>query len=104
MKIVYIAYDGTEFSDQWECEDYEWRQLHSFDDIIFYDGKGNPLTDVLSEETYNNVAKVIVKTDEAVRILHDLADYTGFCCYESIDSVGTWTFKDGEFYKEEENA
>lgn len=101
MRTVYIANDGTMFDDEWKCMDYEWRMNHSFAGIIFYDKHDNIIrSDVFSEETYNSVEKIVVKNKEALKNLHELADYTGFCCYNMVEEPGTWTFKDGYFQKE----
>ena len=28
MKIIYEAFDGTQFDNEFECEDYEWKLNH----------------------------------------------------------------------------
>lgn len=93
MKAIYIADDGTKFDDEWDCEDYEWRQKHqSIEDVKIYDMFGNELPDILSEQTYNDAARIVVKTEEAVKVLHEVSDYMGFCLYDDITSPGVWVF------------
>ena len=97
MKILYIANDGTQFEDEWECTDYEWILAHPhLKEIKFLNAAGEPaLSDPLDDITYNNTETVIVPNEEALQELQDLADYAGFCEYKDIDSIGTWNHYDG---------
>lgn len=37
MKIIYVADDGTQFDNQFECENYEWKINHfNLDKILFF--------------------------------------------------------------------
>jgi hypothetical protein len=93
MRIIYIADDGTQFDDRFDCEDYEWKLNHPhLQDIHILDKDGNKLEDIFSNNTYNRSAKIIVVSAEAVKDLKDLADYTGYCNYEDINKVGEWEF------------
>jgi hypothetical protein len=38
----------------------------------------------------------VVTSDEAVKALHDLAEYTGYCWYMHIDKIGVWKFDEDE--------
>lgn len=93
MRVIYIADDGTTFDDEWDCKDYEFRQSLSLDDIEVYDENDNKLDDILSEIAYNSCTRVVVKTDKAVSDLHKIVTYTGFICYNDIDSPGIWNAK-----------
>ena len=96
MKIIYIADDGKQFDDEWECENYEFVIKHpSLKDICFYDENGNMLDDVLDQNTYEYAMKIIVPTDEAAKSLYELEKYAGFCAYRNIDSAGTWVWENG---------
>lgn len=93
MKIIYIADDGTQFDDETDCEDYEWKLYHPhLKDVRVFDKDGNEFTNIFEEDTYNYSEKVIVPTDEAAKELQDLADYTGYCYYSHINKAGTWIF------------
>ena len=96
MKVVYIADDGKEFDDEYACMDYEWKLSHFLDGIIFYDENGKLLTNPYADETYNKVNTIEVKNEEALKTLHEIADYNGFCLYYDIDSVGKWVFYRGK--------
>lgn len=93
MKIIYVADDGTQFDNQFECENYEWKINHfNLDKIHFFDKDNNELDDVFSEYTYINSNKIIVETIDAVKDLQDLGRIMGFCLYEYIDDMGEWEF------------
>lgn len=105
MRTIFIADDGTEFDDEWDCKDYEFRKSLDLEGIEIYDKYGTR-HDPLSEDGYNNAVKIIVKTERAVSDLNKIAKYTGFSLYEDVNSVGTWIFKEHddfhqEFVKEE---
>ena len=108
MKIIYEAFDGTQFDNEFDCEDYEWKLNHkeSLKDLIFYDKDEKVMTDSkLSEDVYSKVMKIEVLSNYGVQALKDIADYTGFCCYDVINSTGVWTWsKENEkFEKISEN-
>lgn len=93
MKIIYIADDGTQFDNEFDCEAYEWRLNHPhLKDIILLDKDGNRFEDAFSEEAYNYSEKIIITSYEALKDLQDLEDYTGYCCYADINEVGEWRF------------
>ena len=102
MKIIYIADDGTQFDNEWDCEAYEWRLNHPhLKDILIYDKDGNRFEDNFSEDAYNYSTKIVITNSDTLQAVQDLGSYTGYCAYESIDSIGEWIFdeKKGEFVK-----
>ena len=48
--------------------------------------------DILSEDVYNTVEFIVIKTEEILKDFRALVDYTGFCCYDDITEVGKWKF------------
>ena len=95
MKIIYEAFDGTQFDNEFECTDYEWKLNHkeSLKDLIFYDEDEKVMTDSkLSEDVYSKVMKIEVLSDYGVQALKDIADYTGFSCYNVVNEVGIWVW------------
>ena len=106
MRIVYIADDGTQFDNEYECEHYEWSLNHqNIYNIQMYDGAGSILVNFSSQDTYENADKIIVPDNAALEDLHELARLTGFCYYHQIESPGTWEFRmdgyDGRYIKTE---
>lgn len=104
MRVLYIADDGKEFDNEFECEHYEWLQKHPhLNEIKCYDKDDKLFEDIMADETYNYCQKVVVPTDECAKELSDLADYTGYYYYSHITEAGTWVFEekgtDGRFVK-----
>lgn len=93
MRIIYIADDGTQFNDEYDCKDYEWKLNHPhLKNVHIFDEDGNEFDDILSDEAYHYSAKIIVTSNEAVKDFQDLASYTRYCFYEHINKVGEWRF------------
>ena len=93
MKVIYIADDGKEFTDEYECLEYEWKLNHPYlKDVCCYDENNNKLDNILSEETYYMAEKVVVLNENVLKDFQELADYTGYCCYADINECGEWLF------------
>lgn len=91
MRVIYIADDGTQFDNEFECELHEWKFYHPHaQEVRIFDAEGNELKDVLEEETYHNSVKIVVPNEEALKDFQAFADYSGYCAYSDIDQVGTW--------------
>ena len=100
MRVVYIADDGREFDDKYDCEDYEWKLNHpGLNDILMYDGDGNKLDDILSYDTYGSVMKIIIPNEKSLKDLKEFGCYTGFCCYVDINEPGEWVWNYEIFVK-----
>lgn len=101
MKTIYEAFDGTQFDDEFTCTDYEWKKEHEqgLKDISFRNFQRQELIDKFSEDTYRSTYYIDITSEEGLRTLHKLADYTGYCSYEDPDSVGSWIWNEdkGEF-------
>ena len=99
MKIVYIADDGTEFNNEYDCRDYEWmlERKEVFDLIEFYDVDGNKIENIMTEDAYNIVWTIVVPTEEAAKAIVDLGNYQGFSAYLDICSAGTWEWHEDGF-------
>lgn len=98
MKVYYEANDGTIFTDESECLDHEFLQTIEDDLIylIFYDAEGGILRHPLNEAEYGLCQTIIALTPDAITALHKIADYTGFCEYSSVTSIGNWEWEEGK--------
>lgn len=106
MRTIYIADDGKEFSDKYDCKDYEFLLDHPcLNNIHFYDKDGKRLNEIISDDTYKNVIKIVVPDQEAVNALEELVEYIGYASYDDMSEPGTWVFeKDKEgFFKQPTN-
>ena len=102
MRVIYIADDGKEFDDEFDCEEYEWKLSHPhLNDVCFYDENNKLLNNVTSETTYKMSERIVVPNEKALKDLRELTFYSGFCCYESINDCGEWVFnrEKGKFIK-----
>lgn len=96
MKILYVADDGKEFYNEFECEDYEWKLHHPYlNHVIFYDKDNNKL-DPFKDGTYEKTEKVFVPDNDSLDDLLEYANYTGYCAYTDISFSGTWVWSEDE--------
>ncbi len=103
MEIIYIADDGTEFDDLYECETYEECKKHPhLYDIIFLDSAGEELDHskfkygIFDDSLYQKCESIVVHNDDEVTDLLWSAEYCGWCEFEQITSPGTWIREEGE--------
>lgn len=97
MRAIYISDDNKLFDDEIECQRHEWILNHPhLKDIECYDDKGNLFTgtDLINDDAYNYCVKIIVPTEDCVKELHDVVEYTGFIYWNYITEPGTWVYKE----------
>lgn len=70
MKVVYIAFDGTEFYNKDECKNYESTKIRN--NIVMIDRNGEITS------TPRNAALVWLKDEEATEVFHALAQEVGY--------------------------
>lgn len=95
MKTIYVADDGTQFYDKYECKDYEWVKNYApplDTDVEFYDKNNTLLLNKFSQNTYELTDKVIVKTKEGANALFQYTEYTGYYSFYDITGPGTWVW------------
>ena len=113
MRVIYIADDGTQFDDEWECKSYEMRQNHPYCATIeYFNEAGNPLTigeditDAFDDRIYDFAWKVIIHNEEEFKDFCWLQDYHGWYDMECITGPGVWNyinstpFAENKFVKE----
>ena len=98
MRTVYIADDGKEFDNEFNCEHHEWMLNHpNLKYIKIYDNRtGELFDDIMTDDAYNYGDKVVIPTEFALKDLHDWATYSGYCYFHQITEVGTWVFNEDE--------
>jgi len=95
MTVIYVADDGTQFDDKYNCLDHEFelRIDNGAKQITIFDEKDRRVyTSLTSEDTYDNADKIIVTGMTGVNTLQEISDYTGFIGYEDINEPGTWVY------------
>lgn len=102
MRILYIADDGTEFANEYDCEMYEDLQCYpSQFTIDFYDAKGRLYRipndyyydDREFDEIYQRAEKVVIHNQSEFEALMHLRDIYGWCEFDDITGPGTWVRK-----------
>lgn len=96
MEIIYKSFDGIIFDNECACLDHEWKKEHEqgLKDITFWDFQKQELTNKFSEDTYSTAYYINIASEEGLKALHELADYTGYCSYSDPDSVGSWIWSE----------
>lgn len=96
MRTVYIADDGKEFDNEFDCEYYEWMLNHpNLQYIKIYDNRtGELFDDITTEDAYDYSDKVIIPTEFALNDLHEWAAYNGYCDFDDITEIGTWKYNE----------
>ena len=95
MKCIYVAEDGIEFDNEYDCEMYEGELLHpDILNIEFYNECGELYKiqhhNIYDDNIYNACEKIDVHNDKEVNDLRWLAEMCGWCEFEQIESVGIW--------------
>lgn len=95
MRIVYIAADGTEFDNAWDCETYEDKMKYpELKNIAFYDQENNIYfigDDLFDSDIYNNCEKVLIHNENEYNAFQWLAEECGYCEFSDfITSAGFW--------------
>ena len=95
MRTVYIANDGTQFDNKYECETYEFNLTISDHNLKFYDAGGTLLDyPIIDSRIYNLSDKVIVPDEQSLDVLRKVSYANGWCEFDYIDSIGVWEYKD----------
>lgn len=92
MKTVYMADDGTQFDNKYDCEDYEFGMKMKLpkSGLKFKNLFGTELSRIHSEQTYMDANIIEAPTKEDVELLHKIAEVAGFELYLEINSPGVW--------------
>lgn len=95
MRILYIANDGTEFENEWDCEAYEEAQNHpEITNVVFYDKNNCPYkvgSDLFDDDIYNDCEKVLIHDEKEYEAFQWLARECGWCEFQNqIKSPGLW--------------
>jgi len=98
-RITYIAYDGTEFEDEFDCINHEMICDLCKSTLEMYIGdKEVCKDDMITDETYNAVTKITVNSEYDLELLRRLESEYGFISYCDINNVGTWIFKESDAF------
>ena len=95
MRCVYIADDGREFDDEYDCEMYEGALLHpNLLNITFYNECGESYKirhhNINDDAIYDTCERIDIHNDKEAADLRWLAEECGWCEFYEITSMGVW--------------
>lgn len=99
MKVIYIADDGKEFEDYWECREYEFLLNHPhLKTITFYSKYGVQIfihekeyyIMRNDEQFYEDVEYIIIHNENELADFMDFIQKAGYISFQTIDSIGEW--------------
>lgn len=97
MRTVYIADDGKEFNDEYECQNYEFKLRHpNIESIEIYDKDGNRLKDLFLERTYELAYRVIIKSKNEIKDINSLTRRMGYYGFNTINDTGIWIYDEND--------
>ena len=80
-KTIYVAFDGKEFEDEYDCREYELSEnaKNIDDDLLMYDENGKQMFITQFDYDYNRIDYVIFKSKQAYdcfTLSMDYCEYT----------------------------
>ena len=95
MRTVYIADDGTQFEDMYECEAHEAMGKHpELFDILLFNSKDERYQitkkNFNDDHIYEDAERICVMTDAEVACLQWFAEWHGYSEFEQITEPGVW--------------
>lgn len=106
MRTVYIADDGMEFDNEYECEKYERKEKLKDNTIVMLDSKNNLLDNKI--EKFESCLAISIKNRRDLDIVQYMSEYTGCSCPCNIGdfyynlSNDEWEFLDDSIEELEE--
>lgn len=95
MIILYKAFDGKIFENEYDCLNYENKQFHPYlKNIECYtiNNVKYSIDNINDDDVYFKAEKVIIHNDNEFNDFIWLAKYNGWCeFYELITKPGIWT-------------
>ena len=78
-KTIYIAFDGKEFEDEYDCREYELNtKLKDIgDDLLLYDKNGKKIEKIDNQLSAESIDYIVVKSEKAYEYFVEQMDYFG---------------------------
>lgn len=87
---IYVAFDGTEFYNEWDCLRYEEENFCESIQAIDFDGK--------IVDSIDDAAIFTITNKKQIKILNELC--RKFCCQKVLDEgIYVWNDDEGYFVK-----
>ena len=78
-KTIYVAFDGKEFDDEYDCREYELNtKLKDIgDDLLLYDKNGKKIEKIDNQLLAESIDYIVVKSEKAYEYFVEQMDYFG---------------------------
>ena len=78
-KTVYIAFDGKEFDNEYDCREYELNTKFKDigDDLLLYDKNGKKIEKIDNQLLAESIDYIVVKSEKAYEYFVEQMDYFG---------------------------
>ena len=78
-KTVYIAFDGKQFDNEYDCREYELNtELKDIgDDLLLYDKNGKKIEKIDNQLLAESIDYIVVKSEKAYEYFVEQMDYFG---------------------------
>ena len=78
-KTIYIAFDGKEFNNEYDCIEYELNtKLKDIgDDLLLYDKNGKKIEKIDNQLLAESIDYIVVKSEKAYEYFVEQMDYFG---------------------------
>ena len=78
-KTIYIAFDGKEFDNEYDCREYELNtKLKDIgDDLLLYDKNGKKIEKIDNQLLAESIDYIVVKSEKAYEYFVEQMDYFG---------------------------
>ena len=78
-KTIYIAFDGKEFEDEYDCREYELNtKLKDIgDDLLLYDKNGKKIEKIDNQLLAESIDYIVVKSEKAYEYFVEQMNYFG---------------------------
>ena len=99
-KTIYVAFDGKEFEDEYDCREYELSEnaKNIGDDLLMYDENGKQVFVTQFDYDYNRIEYVIFKSkiayDYFIKKMYDYCDIP----YPNEEEVKSNNYKCSYYY------
>ena len=78
-KTIYVAFDGKEFDNEYDCREYELNtKLKDIgDDLLLYDKNGKKIEKIDNQLLAESIDYIVVKSEKAYEYFVEQMDYFG---------------------------
>ena len=89
----YIADDGTEFDDRFECDEYENRNNPEINNVRFFNSNGSEVKFSSNDNFFTDINKIIINDGNQYQAFKKVTNFYGWH-FDEINQPGTWMWVD----------